>query len=55
VDGSLRRLGIDTIDLCYQHRVDPQTLIEDVAGTMKELIAADTPAPRAGCRSRRPR
>src|ERR687885_996683 len=40
VDGSLRRLGIDTIDLLYQHRVDPQTPIEDVAGTVKELIDA---------------
>jgi len=40
VDGSLRRLGIDTIDLYYQHRVDPQTPIEDVAGTVKELVAA---------------
>src|SRR3954453_21193575 len=40
VDGSLRRLGIETIDLLYQHRVDPQTPIEDVAGTVKELIAA---------------
>jgi aryl-alcohol dehydrogenase-like predicted oxidoreductase len=40
VDGSLRRLGVDTIDLYYQHRVDPETPIEDVAGTVKELIAA---------------
>jgi len=40
VDGSLRRLGVDTIDLLYQHRVDPQTPIEDVAGTVKELIEA---------------
>jgi aryl-alcohol dehydrogenase-like predicted oxidoreductase len=40
VDGSLRRLGIETIDLLYQHRVDPQTPIEDVAGTVGELIAA---------------
>ncbi len=40
VDGSLRRLGVDTIDLLYQHRVDPQTPIEDVAGTVQELIAA---------------
>ena len=40
VDGSLRRLGTDTIDLLYQHRVDPQTPIEDVAGTVKELVAA---------------
>jgi aryl-alcohol dehydrogenase-like predicted oxidoreductase len=38
VDGSLRRLGIDTIDLLYQHRVDPQVPIEDVAGAVKELI-----------------
>jgi aryl-alcohol dehydrogenase-like predicted oxidoreductase len=40
VDGSLRRLRTETIDLLYQHRVDPQTPIEDVAGTVKELIAA---------------
>jgi aryl-alcohol dehydrogenase-like predicted oxidoreductase len=39
-DASLRRLGTDTIDLFYQHRVDPQVRIEDVAGTVKELIAA---------------
>jgi aryl-alcohol dehydrogenase-like predicted oxidoreductase len=40
VDDSLQRLGIDTIDLLYQHRVDPQVPIEDVAGTVKELIEA---------------
>ena len=40
VDGSLRRLGTDTIDLLYQHRVDPQVPIEDVAGTVKELVDA---------------
>jgi len=40
VDGSLRRLGIDTIDLYYQHRVDPQTPIEEVAGTVRELVVA---------------
>jgi aryl-alcohol dehydrogenase-like predicted oxidoreductase len=40
VEGSLRRLGTDYIDLLYQHRVDPQVPIEDVAGTVKELIAA---------------
>jgi aryl-alcohol dehydrogenase-like predicted oxidoreductase len=40
VDGSLRRLGTDRIDLLYQHRVDPQVPIEDVAGTVGELIAA---------------
>jgi aryl-alcohol dehydrogenase-like predicted oxidoreductase len=38
VEGSLHRLRIDTIDLLYQHRVDPQVPIEDVAGTVKELI-----------------
>ena len=38
VDGSLRRLGIDTIDLLYQHRVDPDVPIEDVAGTVRDLI-----------------
>jgi len=40
VEGSLKRLGTDRIDLCYQHRVDPGVPIEDVAGTVKELIAA---------------
>jgi aryl-alcohol dehydrogenase-like predicted oxidoreductase len=40
VDGSLRRLGDATIDLLYQHRVDPQVPIEEVAGTVKELIGA---------------
>lgn len=39
VEGSLRRLGIETIDLLYQHRVDPNVPIEDVAGTVKDLIA----------------
>jgi aryl-alcohol dehydrogenase-like predicted oxidoreductase len=39
VEGSLQRLRIDTIDLLYQHRVDPNVPIEDVAGTVKELIA----------------
>jgi aryl-alcohol dehydrogenase-like predicted oxidoreductase len=37
-EASLRRLNIDTIDLFYQHRVDPNVPIEDVAGTVKELI-----------------
>jgi aryl-alcohol dehydrogenase-like predicted oxidoreductase len=37
-DASLKRLGIDTIDLFYQHRVDPKVPIEDVAGTIGELI-----------------
>jgi aryl-alcohol dehydrogenase-like predicted oxidoreductase len=39
VDDSLRRLRTDYIDLLYQHRVDPDTPIEDVAQTVKELIA----------------
>ena len=38
VDGSLRRLRTDVIDILYQHRVDPDVPIEDVAGTVKELI-----------------
>ncbi|KQW03771.1 aldehyde oxidase [Leifsonia sp. Root4] len=37
-DASLRRLGVDTIDLFYQHRVDPLIPIEDVAGTVAELV-----------------
>jgi aryl-alcohol dehydrogenase-like predicted oxidoreductase len=37
-DASLRRLRVQTIDLLYQHRVDPEVPIEDVAGTVKELI-----------------
>jgi aryl-alcohol dehydrogenase-like predicted oxidoreductase len=40
VDSSLRRLRTDAIDLLYQHRVDPDVPIEEVAGTVKELIAA---------------
>jgi aryl-alcohol dehydrogenase-like predicted oxidoreductase len=40
VDGMLRRLRTDRVDLLYQHRVDPRVPIEDVAGTVKELIAA---------------
>jgi len=40
VEGSLRRLRIETIDLLYQHRVDPEVPIEDVAGAVKDLIQA---------------
>ena len=40
VEDSLRRLGTDRIDLLYQHRVDPDVPIEDVAGTVKDLITA---------------
>ncbi len=39
VEGSLKRLNVEVIDLLYQHRVDPKVPIEDVAGTVKELIA----------------
>jgi aryl-alcohol dehydrogenase-like predicted oxidoreductase len=38
VEGSLKRLRVDCIDLLYQHRVDPKTPIEDVAGTVRDLI-----------------
>jgi aryl-alcohol dehydrogenase-like predicted oxidoreductase len=38
-EGSLRRLGVDAIDLYYQHRVDPSVPIEDVAATVRDLIA----------------
>jgi aryl-alcohol dehydrogenase-like predicted oxidoreductase len=37
-EGSLKRLGVETIDLYYQHRVDPEVPIEDVAGALKDLI-----------------
>jgi aryl-alcohol dehydrogenase-like predicted oxidoreductase len=40
VEGSLQRLGVESLDLYYQHRVDPQVPIEDVAGVVKELIEA---------------
>jgi aryl-alcohol dehydrogenase-like predicted oxidoreductase len=39
-DGSLKRLGVDHIDLYYQHRVDPDTPIEDTIGAMAELVKA---------------
>ena len=39
-DASLKRLGVEAIDLFYQHRVDPSVPIEDVAGTVGELVAA---------------
>jgi aryl-alcohol dehydrogenase-like predicted oxidoreductase len=40
VEGSLKRLGIDTIDLYYQHRVDPYTPIEETVGAMSRLVEA---------------
>jgi aryl-alcohol dehydrogenase-like predicted oxidoreductase len=39
-DASLKRLGVDVIDLYYQHRVDPETPIEDTVGAMAELVKA---------------
>jgi aryl-alcohol dehydrogenase-like predicted oxidoreductase len=42
VEGSLKRLKVETIDLLYQHRVDPSVQIEEVAGTVKELIQQGT-------------
>jgi len=39
-DGSLKRLGIETIDLYYQHRVDPDTPIEETVGAMAQLVMA---------------
>jgi aryl-alcohol dehydrogenase-like predicted oxidoreductase len=39
-DGSLQRLGVDTIDLYYQHRVDPQIPIEETVGAMADLVSA---------------
>src|SRR4029077_13861277 len=39
-DASLQRLGVDHIDLYYQHRVDPKTPIEETVGAMKELVEA---------------
>jgi len=39
-EGSLERLGVETIDLYYQHRVDPETPIEETVGAMAELVAA---------------
>ncbi|MGF6091198.1 aldo/keto reductase [Pseudomonas sp. 18173] len=40
VDGSLKRLGVDTLDLYYQHRIDPQVAIEETVGAMAELVRA---------------
>ena len=40
VEGSLRRLGTDHIDLLYQHRIDPQVPVEEIAGTVGELVRA---------------
>ncbi len=42
LEGSLRRLGVDSIDLYYQHRVDPKVPIEDTVGTLAELVTEGT-------------
>ena len=55
VEGSLKRLKVDAIDLLYQHRVDPNVPIEDVAGTVKELIQAGQGQALRTFRSRRTR
>ncbi len=39
VEGSLQRLGVEHIDLCYQHRVDPDTPIEETVGALAEMVA----------------
>ncbi|AFY19647.1 aldo/keto reductase [Pseudomonas sp. UW4] len=40
IDDSLKRLGVDTLDLYYQHRIDPQVAIEETVGAMAELVSA---------------
>ncbi|RON52549.1 aldo/keto reductase [Pseudomonas frederiksbergensis] len=40
IDGTLKRLGVDTLDLYYQHRIDPQVAIEETVGAMAELVKA---------------
>ncbi len=52
-EGSLSRLGVEAIDLFYQHRVDPEVPIEDVAGTVGELVA-EARSSTSGCRRRAP-
>src|SRR5437879_1848472 len=53
-EGSLKRLGVATIDLYYQHRVDPKVPIEETVGAMAELVRAERSA-IWDCRKRRPR
>jgi aryl-alcohol dehydrogenase-like predicted oxidoreductase len=50
-DASLRRLGVDMIDLYYQHRVDPETPIEETIGAVSELVATGK-STTSGCRRR---
>ena len=51
VEGSLRRLGTDHIDLYYQHRVDPNTPIEDTVGALAELVQRGQDSPYRTVRS----
>jgi hypothetical protein len=53
-DGSLQRLGVEAIDLYYQHRVNPDIPVEDYAGAVKDLIAAGRSSASACPRLRRP-
>ena len=53
-DASLARLGTDHIDLYYQHRVDPDTPIEETVGAMGELVAGGQGAAFSVCPRRRP-
>ena len=53
-EGSLRRLGVNTIDLYYQHRVDPDTPIEETVGAMAQLVK-EGKVRSWGCRKRVPR
>ena len=53
VDGSLQRLGIDHIDLYYQHRVDPDTPIEETVGALAELVARGQDPPHRPVRGGR--
>ena len=53
-DASLQRLGVDTIDLYYQHRVDPNTPIEDTVGAMADARARRARCATSACPKRRP-
>ena len=53
-EASLKRLGIDVIDLYYQHRVDPESPIEDTVGAMADLVRAGQGRASSACRRPRP-
>lgn len=54
-EASLKRLGVEVIDLYYQHRVDPQTPIEETIGAMADLVRQGKVARPWACRRRRPK